>query len=167
VTGTQTTTYTVVDIRKVVDKFAADFATMALATGIHDRDYVAKVVTDLKAFAENGCLERVNMILKDASGTQVRAAVYTVSNAAAGWKSDRPGNNLWPPTPGGSLLVVAATKNWNKKTPGEKASFIAQNEMNFTWPATSEDTSFVGLTKTTGQRYESNGYGWERTNFTR
>ncbi len=81
-TGTQTTTYTVADIRKVVDKFAADFATMALATGLRDRDHVAKVVADLRLFAENGHLEKVNLILKDANGTQINAAVYTVSESA-------------------------------------------------------------------------------------
>lgn len=167
-TGTQTTTYTVADIRKVVDKFAADFSMMAQATGLRDRDNVAQVVSDLKIFAENGYLEKVNLILRDSSGTQIRAAVYKVSEAAAGWKSDRPGNNLWPRTPGGALDVVATiTADWSKKTEAEKKAFITQNKMFGTWPESSEDTSFIGMTKSSGQQYQSNAYGWERTNFTR
>jgi len=165
-TGTQTTTYTVVDIRKVVDKFAADFAMIVQATGIHDRNYVSKVVCDLKIFAEYAYLEKVNLILKDASGTRIRAAVYNVAESAVGWKSDRPGNNLWPRTPGGNLLIIVMTSNtWNEKMPAEKQTFITQ-KMNLSWPTGTEDTSFAEMKISAGQKYESNTYGWERTNFT-
>jgi hypothetical protein len=97
-TGTQTTTYTVVDVRKVVANFAADFSMMAQATGLRTRESVANAVSDLRTFAELGYLIDVLLVLKDASGKQIRGAIYRVSQAAAGWVSDRPGGNLWPRT---------------------------------------------------------------------
>ena len=167
-TGTQTTTFTVADIRKVVDRFAADFSMMAQATGLHSRTSVENTVSDLKILAENRYLIAVKLILKDSNGTQIRAAVYNVSEAAAGWKSDRPGNNLWPNTPNGTLKVVATlTTEWWKKSESEIAGFVSANGMHSSWALTDEDTSFSGLTRSNGQRYESNGYGWERTNFSK
>ena len=165
-TGTQTTTFTVVDIRKVVDKFAADFSMMALATGLRTRESVANTVADLKILAEHRYLIDVKLILKDSAGTQIRAAVYSVSEAAAGWKSDRPGNNLWPKTPDGSLKVIAAlTNEWWNMTQIQKSTFVTTKGMYSPWALTDEDTSFSGLSKSNGQQYESNGYGWQRTNY--
>jgi hypothetical protein len=164
-TGTQTTTYTIADIQKVVDNFAADFSMMAQATGLWARDNVEKTVFDLKVFAENGYLIDVNIILKDRYGRQIRAAVYKVSESAKGWISERPGNNLWPRMPDGSLKVVATLTNaWWNMTGSEKERFI-RDRLYGSWPITTEETSFLGLASSPGQRYASNGYGWERKNY--
>ena len=146
-TGTQTTTFTVVDIRKVVDNFAADFSMKAQATGLRTRENVAEIVYDLKILAEGGYLENVKLILKDASGTEIRGTKYTVSNSAAGWVSERPGHNLWPRTPGGVLKVIAGlTCEWWAKTEEEKAAFISVYGLHWSWSLTTEDTSFATLT---------------------
>lgn len=164
-TLTRSATFTVVDIRKVVDRFAADFSMMVQATGLRDRDCVSWTVADLKVFAEYRYIQKVNVILKDATGVQIRAAVYTVAESAIGGRCDRPGNNLWPHTPGGELIVVVSwTEEWTRKTPEQQAAFCTE-KMNFQWVTSCEDTSFATLTATHGQRYESNGYGWERTNY--
>lgn len=165
-TGTQTNTYTVADVRKVVDNFAADFSMMAQATGLRSRESVAETVSDLKIFAEYGYLINVKLVLKDAAGTQIRGAAYTVSDAASGWTSERPGGNLWPRTPGGALKVVAALNDdWWAKTSDQKAAFIDRHSLNNPWEVTTEDTSFSGLSASAGQKYASNGYGWDRTNY--
>ena len=167
-TGTQTTTYTVADIRKVVENFAADFSMMAQATGLRTRESVAAVVSDLNTFAEFGYLVSVTLFLLDKDGTKLRVAVYRVSESATGWRSDSPGNNLWPRTEGGSLWVLAAmTDTWWEKTESEKESFIKVHDLNYSWSKTERDTSLSGLTSSAGQRYASNGYGWERTNYRR
>ena len=115
-------------------------------------------------FAENGLLVEVKLILKDKDGRKIRAAVYNISESAMGWVSERPGNDLWPRTPDGSLTVVAVlTATWWKKTDSEKEAF-AKN-LRGLWPYTAEDTSFVGMNASSGQRYASNGYGWQRTNY--
>lgn len=59
-TGTQTTTFTVVDIRRVVENFAADFAMIGTATGLRTRDEVASTVQDLGLFAELGYLVEIS-----------------------------------------------------------------------------------------------------------
>jgi hypothetical protein len=164
--GTQTTTYSVVDVRKVVDCFAADFSMKAQATGLRTRESVAGVVSDLKIFAENGYLSDVQLILKDDKGTEIRGTVYTVSDNAVGWSSDRPGNNLWPRTPGGTLKVIATmNQSWWDKTDAEKTAFISRNSMYSSWAKNTDGTSLANLSSSTGQRYASNGYGWQRTNY--
>lgn len=165
-TGTQTQTYTVVDIRKVLDHFAADFTMISQATGLWSSTSVSTTVSDLKQFAEAGYLTRVNLILKDKAGTVIKAAVFKISNAAVGWTSERPGNNLWPRTPDGTLNLVADLnqKWWDLQDAGRE-SFITTRALNSKWPVSSEDTSYLGLTSSSGQRYASNGYGMQRQNF--
>ncbi len=159
--GTKTTTYTIADIRKVVENFAADFSMMAQATGLRTRENVQGIVADLNAFANAGYLEQVTLVLKDSVGTEIRGAVYKVSESAVGWKSDSPGNNLWPYTPGGKLNVTATLSSswWSKD---DKEAFIAP--LNGTWPS-GTGASLAGMSSSSGQKYASNGYGWERTNY--
>lgn len=165
-TQTQTTTYTVADIRKVVDNFAADFSMMAQSTGLRTRENVAEVVSDLKIFAENGYLVRVTVFLQDKDGNKLRAADYKASDSAAGWNSDRPGNNLWPRTTDGVLWVLATLSNsWWQKTDSDKESFVKNQGLYNAWTKTDKDTSMIGLSSSAGQKYASNGYGWQRTNY--
>lgn len=164
--GTQTTTYSVVDIRKVVDCFAADFSMKGQATGLRSRESVAETVSDLKVLAESGYLIDVQLILKDAAGAEIRGTVYTVSENAVGWTAERPGNNLWPRTPGGTLKVIATlTQAWWDMTKTAKDSFISRNAMNSRWDLVTDGTSLSHLSSSAGQRYASNGYGWQRTNY--
>lgn len=164
--GTQTATFTNVDIRRVVENFAADFSMMSQSTGLHTRERVAEVAYDLRVFAEYEFLVSVALILKDKDRIKIRAAVYEVSESASGWVSEQPGNNLWPRTPGGSLLVLATmTDSWWNKTDSSKLSFKKNHSLNWTWDLTTEDTSLSGLNSSPGQKYASRGYGWDRTNY--
>lgn len=164
--GTRTETFTSVDIRKVVENFAADFSMMSQATGLRTRESVANVVYDLRVFAEYGYLVSVTLILRDKDRTKLRAAVYEVSESATGWVSQQPGDNLWPRTPSGSLYVLATMNSdwWNKTSTG-KETFLKNQSMNGTWDLTTDDNSLVGLISSPGQKYASRGYGWERTNY--
>lgn len=165
-TGTQTRTYTVADIRKVVDKFAADYVMISQSTGLPVG--AAETVADLKIFAELGYLIDVTLYLLDKDGNKLQVAVYKVSEATVGSTSDRPGNNLWPRTTDGSLRVVATVTNaWFEKTDEEKAAFVKKYGLYSSWGITTMDTSLVGLNSSSGQKYASNGYGWERTNYTK
>jgi hypothetical protein len=166
-TITRTTTFTVSDIRKVVENFAADFSMMAQSTGLRTPESVAKVVSDLKILAEYAYLIDVTLYLFDAAGNKIRVAKYVVSDSASGWKSDRPGDSLWPKTEGGKLCVLAnLTNEWWSKSDADRQSFVTKTGMNYGWSAAEWDTSLSGLTARAGQKYASNGYGWERTNYT-
>ena len=164
--GTQTQTFTIADIRKVVENFAADLSMMAQFTGIHSREYVLKTVFDLNFFAECRYLLQVMVMLKDKHGNKINAAIYKTSESAIGWTCERPGNNRWPRTPDGALLVIATmTKAWNDKTGAEKEAFCKENRLNWVWVSTTQDITLVGLRPSAGQKYSSSGYGWERTNY--
>ena len=159
-------TYTVADIRKVVDNFAADFSMMAQATGLRSRESVALTVSDLKIFAEYGYLVEVTLFLFDKDGNKIRAAVYKVAQSAVGWVSERPGNNLWPKTEGGTLYVLGTlTSAWWSKTEAERSAFVRDRGLNYPWASTDKDTSLNSLAPSAGQKYASNGYGWQRTNY--
>lgn len=165
-TGTVTTTFTVADVRKVLENFAADFSMMSLATGLRSRENVAQTISDLRAFAEDGYLIEVKIFLRNTDAAKIRGASYKVSESAAGWSSERPGNNLWPYTPSGTLsVVITLSYRWHQKTVEQQASYKTSRGFHYGWDPTNEDTSFSGLTASLGQRYASGTYGWQRTNY--
>jgi len=165
-TTTRTQTFTVVDIRRVVENFAADFAMIAQATGLRSRDSVASTVDDLRLFAELGYLDAISVFLVNAQGQQVRAAKYVVSKSAIGWQSQMPGNNLWPRLLTAQLRVVATFgDDWWLKTPAEKDKIRRTFGIQGTWDQTTTDTSFRHLAASVDRRYASNGYGMERSSY--
>ena len=166
VTATRTNTFTVVDVRKVLDNFAADYSMIGQSTGLKSRGTVDRDVTDLKVFAESKYLLVVCLLLKDLNGVELRGARYQVSESATGWQSQRPGNNLWPKTLGGALSIVATLSNaWWTISESEREAFKKRNGMEGRWGSSRVDTSFSGLNRVQAQRYASNGYGLERTNY--
>lgn len=166
VTVTRTNTFTVVDVRKVIDNFAADYVMIGQSTGLRSRTIVDRDVADLKVFAESKYLIVLCVLLKDANGVEIRGARFQVSESATGWQTQRPGNNLWPKTPGGSLSIVATlSAAWWNLSEAERDAFKKRNGMEGRWGITSVDTSFSSLNNVQAQRYASNGYGLERTNY--
>lgn len=163
-TGTQTNTYTVTDVRRVVASFGADFSMISQATGLRDSEDVRGTVFDLNAFGEAGYLEGVDLILWDANGNELRAAKYTVSTSAASWSNDRPGGNLWPRTPGGTLQVIGTlSSDWWAMDEAAKDRVRERYGIAGAWRLTNTDTSHAGMSSNTDRRYASNAYGMERT----
>ena len=70
-TGTQTTTFTLADVRKVVNNFGADYFMIGQSTGLRSRAQVAETVGDLILFADEGYLLEVVIILWDSQGNKV------------------------------------------------------------------------------------------------
>ena len=165
-TGTQTTTFTVVDIRRVVENFAADFAMIGAATGLQTRDEVASTVQDLGLFAELGYLVEISVFLETPTGAQPRAAKYVVSKSAAAWVTQMPGNNLWPKIPNTTLRVIATfSDEWWQKTEEQKQNVRQRYGIQYAWSHTTTDTTFRHLTGAVDRRYASNGYGMERKSY--
>lgn len=163
-TFTQTSTYTVTDVAKVVDRFTADYHMIAQSTGLADRDHVVAVCHDVKLMAQRGYLDRVDIVLRNGAGKEIRAARYVVSTTASGWETDRPGNNLWPPQIRGDLrVVVDYTDAWRDLTAGQQRSF--KEECDLSWGPTDIDTAYPGMIGRFDRRYSSNAYGMERTIF--
>lgn len=165
-TSTLSKTYTVTDIRDVLASFAADFSMMAEATGLRSRESVTETVGDIIGFAAAGYLQAIDIILLAADDTKLRAAKYTISITAAGWANDRPGNNLWPRTPSGTLqVVVTLSPAWSRLSDLEQRRVREQQGITGDWPPTNVDTSHRELVAAADRRYASNGFGAEKTSY--
>jgi hypothetical protein len=146
----------------VIDCFAADYDMIAQSTGLHTQETVTNLTEDVKAFAEYGYMNAVDIVLDDASGKRVCAAKYKVSTEASLWRSDRPGNNLWPRISGGSLsIVISPSQSWDLLNDSQQAAF--RQERNRNWGPSSIDVSYPGLVGHVDRRYSSNAYGIEKS----
>jgi hypothetical protein len=162
-TGTFSSTYSVIDVGKVVDRFTADFHMLGQSTGLASAQRARDVGHDVKLMAQRGYIDRVDIVLLNSAGKEVRAAKYSVSTDAGLWTSDRPGNNLWPRQVSGSLsVVVSYTSTWYALTAEQRKRFHAE-ECERPWGPSSIDTTYPGLVGRFDRRYASNAYGMERT----
>jgi len=157
-------TFSVADIGKVLDCFAADFDGIAQSTGLRTRENAQNTATDVKSMALRQYLKEVNIFLTSTDGVPIRAAKYEVSTNTGTLKADRPGNFLWPRTPGGELnLLVTYTKLWIDLSPIQKAAF--KKQLFGTWGPSDVDPDFPMLTRSHDRSYVSNGYGMNKSTF--
>jgi Bacterial HORMA domain family 1 len=162
--GTYTQTHTIVDIRRVVDCFAADYDMIAQATGLETDRRVTDTIYDVKLLAEKGYIERVDIVLQDANGKEIRAAKYVVSTSAT-WATERPGNNLWPSISEGNLLVVVSYSQAWQNLGSQAQEAFKQNNLKLTWSAAKVNLAYPALSGQIDRHYASNGYGMERTTY--
>ena len=163
-TVTQTQTYSVADIAKVIDCVAADLDMMSQSTGLLTREEVVRAAADVKLMAQKGYLLEANIVLHNASGEVIRAAKYEVSTDASTLTAQRPGNNLWPRTPGGGLVVVVQySQRWFALTDTQRVPF--KQTLASSWTNSSTDLSFPGLTRSSDRSYASNGWGVTKSVF--
>jgi Bacterial HORMA domain family 1 len=157
-------TYTIADVGKVLDCFAADFDGMGQSTGLRTRENTKAVAADVKLMAQFGYLSEVNIYLKEAHDQTIRAAKYEVVTSAGVLTASRPGNYLWPRTPGGRLCVhVTYSQEWWSESEGRKAAF--RQRLAQTWGTLDLDTSFPMLRRQLDRNYVSNEFGLVKTNF--
>lgn len=160
-----TKTFTVADIGKVLDCFAADLDGMGQSTGLRTRVDTREIAADVKLMAQNRYLAEVNIYLKNEYGTIIRAAKYQVNTAAGALTASRPGNYLWPRTSGGQLCVHVTYSNaWWNLSELQKAAFSSRLLKH--WGTLDLDTSFPTLSPSFDRNYVSNGFGLQKTNFT-
>lgn len=157
-TESLTQTYTIADIAKVIDCFAADLDMTSQSTGLLTRGQVKDYAADVKAMAQNGYLLEANIVLKDSAGNVIHAAKYEVNTEAASLTASRPGNNRWPPTPGGELsVVVRNSRKWRDLTDAQRQAF--NRTLSTSWVSSSTDLSFPALARYADRNYVSNGWG--------
>jgi len=163
-TGTFEATFTVADIKKVLDRFAADYAMIGQATGLRSREAVDKNVADIKIYAEAGYIHGIDITLFDAAGKELQAVQYKISDAAVGWTNQQPGNNMWPATPGGKLrIVLIMNKKWIDLGQAQQDEF--ERWCGLAWPSSTPDLTHQMLIKQFDRRYVSNSYGMEKNIF--
>ena len=163
-TETQSQTFTIADIGKVIDCFAADLDMNAQSTGLLTRDLVKRYAADVKAMAQKGYLLEANVVLRDAAAKVIRAAKYEVCTDASNLTPHRPGNNLWPNTPGGELTVIVRySETWRNLTDSQRAAFC--QTLRTPWSSSSTDLSFPSLSRSPDRNYASNGWGVTKSVF--
>jgi ABC-type uncharacterized transport system auxiliary subunit len=163
-TVTYEATYTVADIKRVVDRFAADYAMIGQATELQTREQAAKLVSEIKTYAEEEYLREIDVTLFDAAGKELQAAQYKVSESASGWINQQPGNNIWPATPGGILRVtLTLNKRWYALTQTQRDEFNRRYGLD--WSSRATDLTHQTLIRQFDRRYVSNGYGMEKNIF--
>jgi Bacterial HORMA domain family 1 len=163
-TESLTQTYTIADIGKVIDCFAADLDMTSQSTGLLKRDLVKQYAADVKAKAQKGYLLEANIVLRDSMGNVIRAAKYEVNTDAGSLVASRPGNNRWPATPGGELsIVLRNSQKWHDLTDSQRASF--NETLHINWVPSNTDLSFPSLTRYADRSYVSNGWGVTKTVF--
>ena len=164
--STQTQTRTIADVRKVMNSFGADYSMIGQSTGLRSREAVESTTEDLIRYANADYLVEVLLILRDSTGQKLRGRRYTVSNSAGGWTSDDPGDNLWPRTPGGSLRVTAVLSDDYWKLSAEEQKKLEESlGVKGSWPLSTSDNSFTGMTAVRDRQYASNSFGVKRETF--
>jgi HORMA domain-containing protein len=163
-TFTQTTTYTVSDVARVLNCFAADFDMFAQSSGCRTHESVKTVTADIVALAKAGYLREVNLYLKNSAGITIKAAKYEIKSDGSLSNGATPGNSLWPYTPSGSLNVhVTYSDAWWALTDAGRRAFKAR--LQALWGTLDLDTTFPTLTRTLDRNYVSNGYGLRKYTF--
>ncbi|OIR02208.1 hypothetical protein GALL_158280 [mine drainage metagenome] len=158
--STETTTYTVVDVEKVMRSIRADLMMIADSTRAMPEDTAKDYAHDIELLAKNGYLTTVDVTLLSAYGTEIAAIKYQFqTEGAAG--TERPGGVLWPYTPSGRIrIVISHTEAYTAES--EKVSKLP---MKISWVSSSADTNHSNLSSSGGRGYSSNGFGANRKDF--
>lgn len=167
-TRTNTTTYTVVDIRKTFENCEADIRTIARRTGKWSMESVDKIIHDILKYAENGYLETVSIaLIQNSNEKVVRAAKFSINENGNSNVNNRPGqNNDWEEIEDTYLsIIITNSTTWQQLSEQQKTDFRTNNNFKLTWDKTEIDTSFSHLNSDNAQLYSNKGYELQKTNF--
>jgi hypothetical protein len=165
-TTTNTATYTVIDIRKTFEGFAADFRMIARRTEKKSIEEVEMYIHDILVWAEKKCLLYVDIVLLDTNDKPIKAARYTVNSDGKANQSDRAGNNDWPNVPNTRLMIIVLNNSeWNNLSEETKVEFKKTNGFKISWGPSKIDNSYSHLSKERAQLYASKGYELGKEDF--
>lgn len=165
-TTTQTSTYTVLDIRKTFEGCETDIRTIVRRTGKWSIEYVDKIFHDILLLAENEYLHSVDIALvKDETEVVVKASKFIINAGGTTTESERAGkNNDWTDLPGTHLSVILEyTQKWKNLSAEDRKAF--KQNFKIGWVNSLIDNSFPHLNKNNAQLYASKGYELQKTNY--
>jgi hypothetical protein len=166
-TITNTSTYTVIDIRKTFEGCETDIRTIARRTGKWTMEYVDNVFYDILMLAENEYLKSVDVVLLNDNNTVLRASKFVVNANGTAINSERAGNNNdWNNLPNTHLSVILCySQKWHNLSVTEKSNFQKNNNFKISWGTSNIDNSFPHLSNSQGQLYGSKGYELQKTTY--
>ena len=145
-TSTNTSTYTVIDIRKTFEGCEADIRMIARRTGKWSMLYVDQIFHDIIKLAEEEYLKSVDISLLDATDKVIRATKFVINANGSANASDRAGANDWTDIPNTRLLVILSyTQKWHNLNSEQKSKFQIDNSFEIGWVTSSIDNSFPHL----------------------
>lgn len=165
-TTTNTSTYTVIDIRKTFEGFAADLRMIARRTEKKTIEEVENYIHDILIWSELKYINYVDIVLLDVNDKPIKAVRYTVDADGKATQSDRAGNNDWQNLPNTRLMVVVQNNSlWSNLSQEEKAKFQTDKGFKISWGPSKIDNSYSHLSKEKAQLYASKGYELKKENY--
>jgi hypothetical protein len=153
---TQTYSYTVIDVRTVMDQVRADLRMAAQSSGALSLAEADDIMADVTLYAEKGYLARLLIRLVDAAESTVKAATYEVTTDAKTLTASRSANMMWPEVAGGSLKVLITPNDVFKGLSStQQANF--RGGLRLPWPLQSAP-SLAHLSAANDRNYVSNAY---------
>lgn len=159
-TNTNTTTFTVADVEKVMRSVKADFIMIANTTKAITENDAANYAHDIEILAKGNHLKFADVTLMNGS-TEVKAIRYVFQQEGASG-SERPGGVLWPLTPKDQGGWIRIHLRHTESSSPEKRKDLP---FKVSWVPSSTDVSHKGLSSSTGRGYSSNGFGTNREDF--
>lgn len=154
---TSSSTYTVVDVRRVMSQVRADVISIAQSSGLWSREDADRVMDDILLLAEEGYLAKLVIRAVGADGKNVRVAEYPVNEEVQGWNADHSGGNIWKTSATRLAVTVFYTGKWHALSSDKQAAF--KTKLKLTWTTETDDLSVAHLTAGNERTYVSNGYG--------
>ncbi|MDD2134611.1 hypothetical protein [Pseudomonas kurunegalensis] len=160
-TATQTTTYTVTDIKAVVRRITADILMIASSSEAVTEERAKDWAHDIDLLAQNGYLKFVDLTLFSNDNEEKATRFYV--NESGSLSNQRPGDARWPKVSGARLrIVLSYTDSYTEQARQKMSGKLKRN-----WTTNYDDISHPTLTQSGGREYSSNGYGMERKDYTR
>ena len=158
-TESLTQTYTIADIGKVIDCFAADLDMTSQSTGLLTRTLVKQYAADVKAMAQKGYLVEANIVLKDSAGERDPCGqVRSIHRRRDSHRQSTRKQPLAAQRRDGELsIVVRNSQKWHDLTDSQRAAFRRDSE--HILDTSNTDLSFPALTRSADRNYVSNGWG--------
>ena len=156
-TTTASTTYTTLDVEKVVRRVGANLAMIADSTGGWTSDTTAGYVHDIEEIAKAGHLKHVDVTLFS-NGIEVKASRFVVNTNASGLANQRPGDALWPRVWNPHLQIMLSYNASYDAAAQEKV----KPKLKVNWVTSYEDFSHATLTRGGDRSYVSNAFGMQR-----
>lgn len=158
--STHSSTFTVVDVEKVVRNIKADLMMIADRTRAMTEEKAKDYAHDIEQLAKKSFLKTVDVTLMSAAGGEIVASTFDIqSEGATG--GDRPGGVLWPHTPTGWIRIVMYHTDSYYANKDE----VAKLPLKINWVPSKADTSHSSLSVAGQRGYSSNGYGANRKDF--
>lgn len=165
-TKTNTSTFTITDIRKTFENCEADIRMIARRTGKWTMEYVDKIFHDILILAENKYIKSVDIVLLNSSGKVIKATKFEVNENGIANSSDRAGKNDWEDIAETKLsIILSYTPNWKSLPTSNQAKFVLENKFKIGWVSSSIDNSFPHLKNSQAQLYSSKGYELQKTTY--